>query len=55
MGTTMMFALMSTNPDYSQIIEPFIALGPVAYVSKIKNTFTKFKFMAPILRLYIIH
>ena len=30
-----MFALLASRPEYSQIINPFIALAPVAYVSDI--------------------
>lgn len=32
-GTAMMFGLLSEQPDYADVIEPYIALAPVAYVS----------------------
>ncbi|CAG2161896.1 unnamed protein product [Oppiella nova] len=34
-GTAIMFALLASRPEFSQIINPFIALAPVAYVSDI--------------------
>ncbi|CAG2104946.1 unnamed protein product [Medioppia subpectinata] len=44
-GTAIMFALLSSKPEYSQIINPFIALAPIAYVAGIKSPiryFTEF-------------
>lgn len=34
-GTTMMFGLLSSQPEYSKIVEPYIALAPVAHVGYI--------------------
>lgn len=42
-GTLMGFGLLSDQPDYADIIEPFVALAPVAYVS---NTVTPAKFFS---------
>lgn len=36
LGTTMMFQLLSTQTQYSNIIKPFIALAPVAYVGSVE-------------------
>lgn len=37
-GTLIMFGLLSTQPQYADIIQPFIALAPVAYVNSIKGS-----------------
>lgn len=36
-GTLIMFGLLSHQPQYADIVKPFIALAPVAYVSAIKG------------------
>ncbi|CAG2119232.1 unnamed protein product, partial [Medioppia subpectinata] len=35
LGTTMMYQLLSSKPNYSNIIKPFISLGPFVYISHI--------------------
>ena len=50
MGTTLMFALMSTKPEISALIDPFIAIAPVVYISKIAEWFLRFKYLYPIFR-----
>lgn len=42
-GTLMMFGLLSEKPDYADIVEPFVALAPVAYCS---NTISPVKYFA---------
>lgn len=42
-GTVMMFGLLSERPEYADIVEPFIALAPVAYVS---NSISPVKYFA---------
>ncbi|XP_054157364.1 gastric triacylglycerol lipase-like [Oppia nitens] len=37
LGTSMMFQLLSTQPEYTSIIRPYIALAPVAYVGAIES------------------
>ena len=36
-GTMIMFALLSRNPEYSQVVDRFIALGPVAYLGQVTS------------------
>lgn len=36
-GTTIMFGLLADRPEYADIIEPFIALSPIAYLSNTKS------------------
>lgn len=42
-GSSMMFGLMSEKPEYANIVEPFVALAPVAYVNLCA---TPFKYLA---------
>lgn len=42
-GTAMMFGLLSDQPDYADIVEPFVALAPVAYVN---NSISPAKYFA---------
>lgn len=42
-GTAMMFGLLSDQPEYADIVEPFVALAPVAYVS---NSISPAKYFA---------
>lgn len=41
-GTMIMFALLSRVPEYSQLIDRFIALGPVAYLGQMTSPFKHF-------------
>lgn len=41
-GTSLMFGLLSEKPEYANIVEPFVALAPVAYVD---NTISIGKFL----------
>lgn len=45
-GATIMFALQADHPEYADIIEPFVALGPVAYIH---NTKTPAKLFMPLI------
>uniref|UniRef100_T1JB84 Partial AB-hydrolase lipase domain-containing protein n=1 Tax=Strigamia maritima TaxID=126957 RepID=T1JB84_STRMM len=47
MGTSMMFALLSTQPKYNEIVKTFFALAPVA---RLKNVKTPLRFLAPFSR-----
>lgn len=38
-GTMLMFALLSRTPEYSQVIDRFIALGPVAFLGQVTTPF----------------
>ncbi|XP_054153917.1 lipase member J-like [Oppia nitens] len=49
-GTAIMFGLLASRPEYSQIIDPFIALAPVAYVSHIKSPIRYFAELSSALR-----
>ena len=52
----MMFQLMSTQPEYSQIIRPFIALAPVAYVGAIESIILRLgALLEPLLRFNMIN
>lgn len=42
-GTLMMFGLLSERPEYADIVEPFVALAPVAYVD---NSISPVKYFA---------
>lgn len=42
-GTAMMFGLLSDRPEYADIVEPYVALAPVAYVS---NSISPVKYFA---------
>lgn len=33
----MMFALLASQPKYNDIVKPFIALAPVAYISHVST------------------
>lgn len=37
MGTTVLFTLLSTRPEYNEVLSSGIALAPVAYMSEIKG------------------
>lgn len=37
MGTTVLFTLLSTRPEYNNVLETGIALAPVAYMSEVKG------------------
>ena len=52
MGTTLMFQLMSAQLVYSSIIDPFIAIAPVVYISKVPRLFLKFRYLYPLLRAF---
>lgn len=45
-GATIMFALQADHPEYADIIEPFVALGPVAFLH---NTKTPAKLFVPLI------
>jgi hypothetical protein len=45
-----MFALLSSQPEYAQFINPFIALAPVAYVGKIISPIRYFADFSDVLR-----
>lgn len=47
-GTAMMFGLMSEKPDYADIVEPFVALAPVAYVDHSISPVKYFSIYTPI-------
>lgn len=47
-GTAMMFGLLSDKPEYSEIVEPFIALAPVAYVNHAISPVKYFAVYTPI-------
>ena len=50
MGTTIMFALMSAQPSYASIIDPFVAIAPVVYLSKVPKLFLMFRNLYPLFR-----
>ena len=52
MGTTLMFQLLAAQPEYSKIIEPFIAMAPVVYMGRIPKTLMRFKTWYPFFRLF---
>lgn len=49
-GTATMFALLSLKPEYADIVQPFIALAPVAFVEHITSPIRFFAPTASILR-----
>lgn len=50
-GTAIMFALLGLRPEYAQVVQPFIAMAPVAFVGHNKSPVRYFARSAPILRL----
>ncbi|CAG2167778.1 unnamed protein product [Oppiella nova] len=52
MGTTLMFALLSSQPEYSGVIDPFIALAPVVYLSRLPKYLKRFTILEPFLRAF---
>ncbi|KAF7491669.1 Lysosomal acid lipase/cholesteryl ester hydrolase [Sarcoptes scabiei] len=50
-GTTIMFTLLSLHPEYSSIIDPFVALAPVTFVNDLKTPISHLSISEPILRL----
>ncbi|CAG2179197.1 unnamed protein product, partial [Oppiella nova] len=52
MGTTLMFALLSSQPEYSGVIDPFIALAPVVYLSRLPKYLKQFTILEPFLRAF---
>lgn len=49
-GNQIMFGLLSSRPEYAAIIEPFVALAPVAFTKHIKSPIRLFTGFEPILR-----
>lgn len=47
-GTAMMFGLLSDRPEYSDIVEPYVALAPVAYVNHAISPVKYFAVYTPI-------
>lgn len=47
-GTIMMFGLLSDKPDYADIVEPFVALAPVAYVNHCISPVKYFSYLTPL-------
>lgn len=47
-GTAMMFGLLSEQPEYADIVEPFVALAPVAYVDHSISPVKYFSVYTPI-------
>lgn len=47
-GTLMMFGLLSTRPEYADIVEPFVALAPVAYCHHTKSPAKYFAVYTPV-------
>lgn len=52
MGTSLMFQLMSAQPEYSKVVDPFVAMAPVVYMGRIPKTFLKFKTWYPFFRMF---
>lgn len=47
-GTLMMFGLQSTRPEYADVVEPFVALAPVAYCHHTKSPAKYFAMYTPV-------
>lgn len=47
-GTAMMFGLLSDRPEYADVVEPFVALAPVAYVDHSLSPVKYFAVYTPI-------
>lgn len=47
-GTAIMFGLMAERPEYADIVEPFVALAPVAYVNHAISPAKYFSVYTPI-------
>nr|XP_027201394.1 gastric triacylglycerol lipase-like [Dermatophagoides pteronyssinus] len=50
-GTAIMFTLMSLQPEYADIIQPFIALAPITFVKDIESPMRYFSPMEPLLKI----
>jgi hypothetical protein len=46
----MMFGLLATKPEYSQIIKPFIALSPVPFMGNATSPLIRGKPLIPLMR-----
>ena len=51
LGTSSMFALQSLMPEIQNLVQPFIALAPVAYIGNIWSSFRLGVPLEPLLKL----
>lgn len=49
-GTVMMLGLLSDRPEYADIVEPFVALAPVAYVDNCLSPVKYFSYLTPLMQ-----
>lgn len=54
-GTLMMFGLLASKPEYSNIVKPFIALAPVARIDHIKSPIRLLSKIKPIVDYFKKH